>query len=98
MIEKNIYVYQGEGGIVTSFVKIPKTEYTEKIRLIADSGKFLTNGERKVRTIEVLPNEKMGWTEIDATEEDYKNELIARRQQLPNYKEMLDIITGETEE
>lgn len=73
-----LYKYTREGGGVTVSPIKPDTEYTEMLRLVADDGKVLTNGEitlpcKDVETVE-------GWEEIDdgeneATEADYQNAL-----------------------
>ena len=66
---KPLYRYEREdGGVTVSPIK-PECEYTEKVRLIADEGKALTNdGEKLCPAIDVESAE--GWYEVDAPEEE----------------------------
>lgn len=62
-----LYKYtRADGGTTVSPVK-PDCEYTEMVRLVADEGKALTNGETVTACVDTDSTE--GWTEIDAPEE-----------------------------
>lgn len=62
-----LYKYtRADGGTTVSPVK-PDCEYTEMVRLVADEGKALTNGETVASCVDTDTAE--GWTEIDAPEE-----------------------------
>lgn len=62
-----LYKYtRTDGGTTVSPVK-PDCEYTEEVRLVADEGKALTNGETVTACVDTDSAE--GWTEIDAPEE-----------------------------
>ena len=58
------------GGITVSPIK-PDCEYTEKVRLIADEGKALTNGETVAPCVDTDTAE--GWWEIDAPPDEEDN-------------------------
>lgn len=63
-----LYKYtRADGGTTVSPVK-PECEYTEMVRLVADEGKALTNGETVTSCVDTDSAE--GWTEIDAPEEE----------------------------
>lgn len=65
---KNVfYIYAGENGFMESPIKIPgATNVVEKVRLIADNGKILTNGSER-RTVVVTTKEGIkNWTEVNA--------------------------------
>lgn len=59
------------GGITVSPIK-PECEYTELVRLIADEGKLLTDGETVTPCIDTDTAE--GWWEIDEPEEPDSDE------------------------
>lgn len=75
-----LYKYiREDGGITVSPIK-PDAEYTEMLRLVADEGKVLTNGEIITTCTDVESAD--GWEEIDdvnaegeATEQDYLEAL-----------------------
>lgn len=60
---RTLYRYERENGKVTVSPNKPDTEYTECLRLIADEGKILTNGETETSCID--EDTADGWTEID---------------------------------
>lgn len=63
-----LYRYKrANGGITVSPIK-PEREYTEKVRLVADEGKALTNGE--VITTCVDTDTAEGWWETDNPEKE----------------------------
>lgn len=65
MTQQKIYTYLGTNGTITSPVYLPGIYSIEKINLIADDKKILTDGKKKVGSIIVLPEEVSKWTEID---------------------------------
>lgn len=69
-----LYRYEREAGKITvSPIKPEDKPYTEKIRLIADEGMVLTNGEIQTPCIDIDSTD--GWTEIEASNDD-SNTLI----------------------
>ena len=65
MIKKNLYRYTGRNGIITSLVHLEDAKYYPMYRLIADEGKMLTDGELKVKSIDIFAEDLGKWTEID---------------------------------
>lgn len=64
-----IYKFIREGGGVTvSPIKPENTEYIDMVRIIADEGKLLTNGERQTPCADVYTAD--GWSEIDKPKEE----------------------------
>ena len=71
MYIKPLYRFKrADGGITVSPVK-PEGEYTELVRLIADDGKVLTNGETVTPCVDTDTAE--GWWEIDAPPDEEDN-------------------------
>ena len=67
-----LYRYErADGGITVSPIK-PECEYTDTMRLVADEGKILRNGEIETECIDV--NSSEGWEEIDKPEEAHLEE------------------------
>lgn len=60
-----IYRYLGTNGIIESPVHLEDTYYTRLLRLTAEQGKMLTNGERTKREVLIPEAEEADWTEID---------------------------------
>ena len=70
---KPLYIFiRPDGGVTASLIK-PDCEYTEEVRLIADEGKLLTNGETVTPCIDTDTAE--GWWEIDAPPEEIPEEM-----------------------
>ena len=65
MIKKNLYRYTGRNGIITSLVHLEDAKFYPMYRLIADEGKILTDGELKVKAIDIFAEDLGKWTEID---------------------------------
>jgi hypothetical protein len=65
MIKKDLYRYVGRNGIITSLVHLDDAKYYPMYRLIADEGKMLTDGELKVKSIDIFAEDLGKWTEID---------------------------------
>lgn len=63
-----LYRYTREGGGVTVSPEKPDVEYQECVRLVADEGKLLTNGDIETSCIDT--DSADGWWEIDAPEEE----------------------------
>jgi hypothetical protein len=66
MTKRTVYRYTGENGVVISPVKLPNAQGVEMVRLLADTGKVLTDGTQQTTCIDVLPSEVSKWVEIDA--------------------------------
>ena len=63
-----LYKYTREdGGITVSPIK-PDAEYTEMLRLVADEGKVLVNGDITTTCTDVETVE--GWEEIEGEEDE----------------------------
>lgn len=65
MIKKNLYRYTGRNGIITSLVHLEDAKFYPMYRLIADEGKILTDGELKVKAIDIFAEDLGKWTEVD---------------------------------
>ena len=65
MIKKDLYRYTGRNGIITSLVHLEDAKFYPMYRLIADEGKLLTDGEFKVKSIDIFAEDLGKWTEID---------------------------------
>lgn len=67
MTSKVIYRYfasDGKQGVDTPFI-IPGATAIQRLRLIADDGKLLTNGSLTVSVIDVKATDMSNWKEID---------------------------------
>lgn len=65
MVKKDLYRYAGRNGIITSLVHLEDAKFYPMYRLIADEDKILTNGELKVKTIDIFAEDLGKWTEIE---------------------------------
>ena len=65
MTKKNLYRYFGRNGMITSLVLLDNIEHLLMYRLIADEGKVLTDGELKVKSIDIFAEDLSKWTEIE---------------------------------
>ena len=65
----NLYRYEDENGVVT-ITPNPRTETDEpsRLRLIADEGMILTDGNTKTPAKDVMLDEKDNWHEIPEVE------------------------------
>ena len=59
------YIYLGTNGTICSPVHLEDIYYIRQFLLVADDGKFLTNGDVKVKTIMIPEDEINEWQEID---------------------------------
>ena len=61
----NLYLYNDENGVVTITPnKRAKTDKPSRLRLIADEGMILTDGNTKTPAKDVMLDEKEKWIEI----------------------------------
>lgn len=65
MTKTVLYTYFGTNGTITSAVHLEDIYYIRQTRLVADEGKVLTNGVRKVSSIIVADEDVDKWTEVD---------------------------------
>lgn len=65
MTKTVLYTYFGTNGTITSEVHLEDIYYIRKTRLVADSGKILTNGVRRVASVIVADEDVDKWTEVD---------------------------------
>lgn len=63
MIKEIYYTYLGTNGTITSQVHLEDIYYVRKIKLKAKDGHYLTNGEKKVKTIMIPEEEVEQWHE-----------------------------------
>lgn len=64
MTKNKMYRYLGRNGILTTRILIDKADYIPMVRLIADEGKVLTNGEKLVYEVTVEESQVAEWKEI----------------------------------
>ena len=69
MAKKDVYIYAGDGGVIQSTIKIPYARYDSLVRLIADDGKELVNGDVHTICIDVAPSDVDKWQEVDKAPE-----------------------------
>lgn len=60
-----LYRYLGTNGTILSPVHLEDVYYTRIIRLVADPGKRLTDGERELGEVLVPEDEVALWTEVN---------------------------------
>jgi hypothetical protein len=65
MIKKDLYKYIGRNGTIISLIQLDDAKFYPMYRLIADEGKVLTDGELKVKSIDIFAEDLSKWTEID---------------------------------
>ncbi len=65
MQKVNLYRYEDENGVVT-ITPNPRTEtdIPSRLRLVADEGMLLTDGNTETPVIDILPEEAENWHEI----------------------------------
>ncbi|MGN0171544.1 MAG: hypothetical protein ACI39E_02020 [Acutalibacteraceae bacterium] len=73
MKTKTVYRYDGDNGVIITAVALPMVR-TELVRLIADDGMVLVNGDKTATVMDVLPDEAGNWTEIPAPSDDADEE------------------------
>lgn len=70
---KRLYRYARPDGGITDSITRPNCEYIDRVRIIADDGKALTNGETVTTCVDTDTAE--GWWEIDAPPEETPEEI-----------------------
>lgn len=70
MTKQNIYKYFGRNGVIVSLVFLDYANRMDMYQLVADEGKILTNGERKVHNIIINKEDVKLWSEIPLEEAD----------------------------
>lgn len=65
MITSKMYRYLGRNGIITSPILVDQTSPIPMVSLVAEKGKILTNGQKKLYSVTVFEDEVSNWTEID---------------------------------
>lgn len=69
MIKSVEYTYLGTNGTLTTPIHLEGIYHIKKYLLVAEKGKVLTNGIKKVKVISVLEEELPSWVEIDEGQE-----------------------------
>ena len=92
MKKVKINIYKMGETIINTPSTLPFEKMGEKIRLIADFMKILTNGSVRKKIVEINIEDENLWQEVDYTEEDIPEKPIVT--DTTNYKELLDIVTG----
>ena len=64
MTKQTIYKYFGRNGVIVSLVYLDYSNRLDMYQLIADEGKILTNGERKVHNVIINQDELDQWSEL----------------------------------
>lgn len=60
-----LHKYIGYNGILVSKIHLETSNKIDVMELKADNGKILTNGEKKVYCVTIIPEEIEQWIEID---------------------------------
>ena len=92
MTKQKVYQYTSNKGTVLTTVDLEMGNPKILYQLSAEKGKILTNGTIKVHYVTINEKEIGLWTEIDSVEEPPVS--IPEIDEV-NYKELLDIVTGE---
>lgn len=66
MTKEVLYKYLGTNGVIESPVHLEDIYYVRIIKLVADHGKVLTDGQTKVHSVRVAEDEVDNWQEIEA--------------------------------
>lgn len=64
MTRQIMYRYLGTNGVIESPVHLEDIYYVRLVRLSADEGKMLTNGQVKKSIVTVPEEEESAWSEI----------------------------------
>jgi hypothetical protein len=69
MQKVNLYRYEDENGVVT-ITPTPRTETDtpSRLRLVADEGMILTDGNTETPVVDILPEQADNWHEITDAE------------------------------
>lgn len=68
MKQVKMYRYIGLNGILTTYILLEGINHTLRYHLSADEGKLLTNGDKKVKVIEIDASDIDNWYEINDPE------------------------------
>lgn len=66
MRKELLYTYLGTNGTITSPVHLEDIYYVRKLKLTADKGKVLTNGDIETYSVIIAEDELDKWREISA--------------------------------
>ena len=66
MRKELLYTYLGTNGTITSPIHLEDIYYVRKLKLIADKGKVLTNGDVETYSVIIAEDELDKWREISA--------------------------------
>lgn len=94
MTIKTLYVYRKPSGeTVASIIKPISYEYTTRLRLIANTGRAITNGTIVVEVIDT--DSADGWTDCDPVHEseDYTQRLNKYEEQLEEQAKTTAMLT-----
>lgn len=69
MIKQVMYKYLGTNGTILTPVHLEDVYYVRSIKLIAESGKSLTDGKRIEKSVLVQEEDVENWSEIDQGQE-----------------------------
>lgn len=65
MIKTKLYKYLGRNGNIVTPILLEKVEPIPMVKIIADAGKILTNGEEQIKIKTLFLDELEEWYEID---------------------------------
>ena len=71
MTKNVLYVYEGSNGVIWSPVLLPM-EHTTMSRLVADTGKVITDGTQYYSILDVADSDISKYTEIELTDDIQK--------------------------
>lgn len=64
MTKAKLYRYLGRNGTLTTRIQIEGASFIPMLKLTADEGKILTDGENKVYSVDIYEEELENWKEI----------------------------------
>jgi hypothetical protein len=65
MKQEKMYRYLGKNGLFTTHVELLNINPLPMIKLIANEGYYLTNGEKTAYSITIFPEEVEQWYEME---------------------------------
>lgn len=71
MTKNVLYVYEGSNGVIWTPILLP-LEHKTMSRLVADTGKILTDGTQYFAVIDVQDSDVQNYTEIELTNDIQK--------------------------
>jgi hypothetical protein len=69
MTKETLYRYLGTNGVLETPIHLEDIYYVRLLKLTADAGHMMTNGEKTVRTVTIPEEELDNWTEIEVGQE-----------------------------